>query len=240
MSEGRDPAVFGRNVRAFRTLRGWGIRELADRANVSTKTVVKIEKGEGCTTKTEQKIARGFTMYLGRLWDASLLSDERQRVILKDQGRWFFAEIIDAERYHQRLLKSHPNLAEERFRSDPDEIQDESERRRLGYAGLARAFAKAMGGGMASGYYQYNQCEIFSYDVTPGDGFNHTYICFCLRGELRMGMRDRTFELNEGDSIVFEGGDSYWLEPREPVRPPKLPPLIQFACLEILALPKPQ
>jgi len=238
MNEGRDPAVFGRNVRAFRTLRGWGIRELSERANVSTKTIVKIEQGLGCTTRTEQKIAAGFTMYLGRLWDASLLTGQRQRVIHKSQGRWFFGEITDAERYHQRLVKSQPDLSEVRFRSDPDEIQDETERHRLGYAGLSKVFAKAMGGGMAAGYYQYNQCEIFSHDVTPGDGFNYSYICFCIRGSLRIGMRGEVFELNEGDTIVFEGGDDYWIEPLEPLRPPKPPPLIQFACLKMLDLPR--
>lgn len=229
--------VFGRNVRAFRALRGWGIRQLAERSGVSTKTIVKIEKGEGCTTRTEEKIARGFTMYLGRLWDTSLLSDQRQRVIRKDHGRWFFGEHTDAERYFQRLLKSQPNLEEDRFRSDPDEIQSEAERHRLGYAGLSRVFVRAMGGGMAAGYYQYNQCEIFAHDVTLGDGFNYTYICFCVRGALRMGIRTQVFELEEGDSIVFEGGDSYWVEPREKIRPPIPPPLVQFACLKMLELP---
>jgi transcriptional regulator with XRE-family HTH domain len=229
--------VFGRNVRAFRVLRGWGIRDLAARAGVSTKTILKIERGEGCTIRTEQKIALGFAAYVGRLWDAHLLSDEPQRVIRREEGRWFFSDIEDAAKYHQRLVKTHPELAEERLRSDPDEIQDEAERHRLGHAGLARAFVRTMGGGIAAGYYQYNQCEIFGRDVTPPDGFGYTYLCVCLRGELRLEMRGKTFDLREGDAMAFDGGTTYAFEPRGPV-PPGRPPLMQFICLGVLKLPK--
>lgn len=236
--ENRDPAVFGRNVRAFRVLRGWGVRELAARADVSTKTIVKIERGEICTSRTEQKIAAGFGTYLGRLWDPDLLSDEPQRVIRNTEGRWFFAAIEDADRYHQRLVKSQPELAEERLRSDPDEIQDEAERHRLGHAGLSRAFVRTMGGGIAAGYYQYNQCEIFGRDVTPPDGFNYTYVGLVLRGELRMGIRGKEFKLFEGDTIVFDGGTTYSFEPLRSVAATQLPPLLQFICLGVLKLPR--
>lgn len=237
--ESRDPAVFGRNVRAFRALRGWGVRELAARADLSTKTIVKVERGELCTSKTEQKIAAGFGTYLGRLWDPNLLSDEPQRVIRRTEGRWFFAAIEDADRYHQRLIKGQPELAEERLRSDPDEIQDEAERHRLGYAGLSRAFVRTMGGGLAAGYYQYNQAEMFGLDITPPDGFGYTYVCILQRGALRMQIRGKTFELEEGDSVVFDGGTTYSFEPLHPLNPALPPPLIQFVCLGVLALPKP-
>lgn len=236
--ESRDPNVFGRNVRAFRALRGWGVRELAARADVSTKTIVKIERGEICTSRTEQKIAAGFGTYLGRLWDPNLLSDQPQRVIRRTEGRWFFAAIEDADKYHQRLVKSQPWLAEERLRSDPDEIQDEVERHRLGHAGLSRAFVKTMGGGLATGYYQYNQAEMFGLDITPPDGFGYTYVCFVLRGELKISIREKTFEIGEGDSFVFDGGTTYSMEPLHPVLPTQLPPLMQFICLGVLALPK--
>jgi transcriptional regulator with XRE-family HTH domain len=237
--ESRDPAVFGRNVRAFRALRGWGVRELAARSDLSTKTIVKIEKGELCTSKTEQKIAAGFGTYLGRLWDPNLLSDEPQRVIRSTEGRWFFAAIEDADKYYQRLVKSQPELAEERLRSDPDEIQDEAERHRLGHAGLSRAFVRTMGGGLATGYYQYNQAEMFSKDITPPDGFGYTYVCFVLRGDLRMEIRGKTFELHGGDSMVFDGGTYYSFEPLHPLSPSEPPPMMQFVCLGVLALPKP-
>lgn len=233
-----DPAIFGRNVRAFRALRGWGIRELSERSGVSTKTIVKIERGEGCTIKTEQKIALGFAAYVGRLWDQNLLSEENERVIRKDSGRWFFAAVEDAEQFYRRLMKLQPDLAEERLRSDPDEIQDEGERHRLGYAGLSRGFVKTMGGGMSAGYFQYNQAELFSRDYTPPDGLNYTYICICTHGALRIAVGDREYELAEGDSIVFRGLDPYWIEPVSPILAPEKPPTLQFICLGVLKLPK--
>lgn len=232
--ERNDPAVFARNVRAFRMLRRWGVRELSARSGVSTKTIVKIERGESCSIKTEVKIALGFAVYLGRLWDDRLLSSERERVIRQDEGRWFFCEISDAEKYHRRMLGTH----EERMRSDPDEIQDEAERHRLGHAGLSRGFVKTLGGGMASGYYQYNQGEFFSRDYTPPDGLNYTYICICIRAGVRFGIRDKPHELREGDSIVFQGDDDYWIEPLVPVPAHEKPPLVHFICLGVLKLPK--
>jgi transcriptional regulator with XRE-family HTH domain len=238
--ERRDPSVFGRNVRAFRTLRGWSIRDLAERANVSTKTIVKIERGEGCTIRIEQKIALGFAAYVGRLWDASLLSDQPQRIIRREDGRWFFAAVEDAELFHRRIVKSQSDTSEDRLRSDPDEIQNEAERHRLGHAGLSRGFVKTMGGGLSSGYYQYNQAESFSRDYTPADGLGYTYICHCARGSLRFHIRGEENELREGDSIVFEGDDTYWVEPWEPVAAAEKPPLLHLICLGILTLPKPK
>ncbi len=231
----RDPKVFGRNVRAFRALRGWSIRDLEARSGVSAKTIVKIERGEGCTIRTEQKIALGFTAYVGRLWDVNLLSDKSQRLIPREQGRWFFGDVADAERYYRRLVK--PNSDAERLRSDPDEIQDEAERHRLGRAGLASAFVKTMGGGISAGYYQYNVAEIFGHDLTPPDTLDHTYLCICARGAVRFGIREETCEMREGDSIVFQGDSPYWIEPLEPVASGELPPLVQFICLGILTLP---
>ncbi|HVT11568.1 MAG TPA: helix-turn-helix transcriptional regulator [Fimbriimonadaceae bacterium] len=231
----RDPKVFGRNVRAFRALRGWSIRDLEARSGVSAKTIVKIERGGGCTVRTEQKIALGFAAYVGRLWDVNLLSDKPQRFISREQGRWFFSDIEDAERYYRRLVK--PNSDTERLRSDPDEIQDEAERHRLGRAGLASAFVKTMGGGISAGYFQYNVGEIFGRDVTPPDSLKYTYLCICARGGIRFGIRDEVFEMHEEDSIVFQGDSPYWMEPLEPVAPSELPPLVQFICLGILTLP---
>ncbi|OJU61422.1 MAG: hypothetical protein BGO01_04875 [Armatimonadetes bacterium 55-13] len=235
--EERDLMVFARNVRAFRALRGWGVRELSERAGVSTKTILKIERGEGCTIRTEQKIALGFGAYVGRLWDPDLLSDERERLIRRDEGRWFFAAVEDAEQHLRRLIQAQPELAETRLRSDPDEIQDEAERHRLGHAGLSRGFVKTMGGGMSAGYFQYNLGEFFSRDVTPPDAFGYTYVCHLLRGGLRMSIRGRVFEMEQGDSVVFQGDDEYWLEPSVPVPVGEKPPMVHFVCLGVLKLP---
>jgi len=233
-----DPEVFARNVRAFRALRGLSVRDLSERSGVSTKTIVKIEHGEGCSVRTEQRIAAGFTSYLGRLWDASLLSDEGQRVIQRDTARWFFGDVRDAQKYFERRTRTTPEMAEERMRSDPDEIQVEAERHRLGRAGFSPCFVKAFGGGISSGYFQFNLAEIFGRDFTPPESFNYSYVCICNRGAVRFGIRGKEFEMHEGDSIVFEGNDTYWVEPLRPIGPTDLPPTIHFLCLHLLKLPK--
>lgn len=233
-----DPRVFGRNVRAFRVLRGWSVRDLAQRAGVSTKTIVKIERGEGCTVRTEQKIASGFAAYVGRLWDPHLLSEDQERVTRAESGRWFFANGEDAVRYHKRALRGQEEVGEDRLRSDPDEIQNEAERHRLGRAGLATAFARPMGGGLASGYFQHNVAEIYARDLTPADGLNYTYLLICERGDIAMTIRDRRYELLKGDSMAFEGNDDYWIEPLHPIQAHGKPPLVKLICLRVLALPK--
>ncbi len=226
-----DPAVFGRNVRAFRILRGWGVRELAEKCGVSTKTIVKIERGEGCTSRTEQKISLGFAVFLGRLWDEKLLADERQRLIPHDYGRWFFGDVEDARVFYERHSRGTESM--ERFRSDPDAIQDEAERHRIGMAGFASVFVRTQGGGMQMGYFQFNQCEVYSRDVTPSDGFNNPYFMICERGRLRFGIRDQYYELKDGDSMIFEAGDDYWIEPLDEAQRPSV---VRIACLKILSL----
>lgn len=227
----RDPGVFGRNVRAFRILRGWGVRDLAEKCGVSTKTIVKIERGEGCTSRTEQKISLGFAVFLGRLWDANLLSDQRQRVLSRDSGRWFFGELEDARMFYER--HSRKPEATERFRSDPDEIQDDAERHRIGLAGFATVFVRTQGGGIRTGYFQVNHCEVYGRDVTPGDGFNNTYLIHCEQGTLRFGIRDEVYEIRENDSMIFEAGDKYWVEPSDPNH---LPAIVRIVCLRVLSL----
>src|ERR1700733_7802474 len=153
----KDPAVFGKNVRALRGLRGWSIRELAARCGLSTRTIVKIESGRGCSIKSELEVARGLNSYVGRLWDQSLISDAPERVISKADGRWFFSNVDDASQYHSRIRRTSFDDPTNRFRSDPDEIQIEAERSRLGRAGLSRCFVKIGGGVLTGGDFSFNK-----------------------------------------------------------------------------------
>lgn len=226
-------------MRAFRALRGWSVRDLSQRSGVSTKTIVKIERGDGCSIRTEQRIAVGFTMYVGRLWDRNLLSQEKERVVRDGEGRWFFGDVRDAEAYLRRRSRSAPDAGEERLRSDPDEIQDRAERHRLGRAGFSPCFVQVLGGSIESGYFQYNLAEVFARDHTPPESAHFTYLCAVLRGSVRFGTRGKEFEMHPGDSIVFVGSDPYWVEPLSPLGPSDPPPFIQFVCLSLLEIPKP-
>ncbi len=229
-----DPAVFGRNARAFRTLRGWSVRDFAHRAGLSTKTIVKIEGGHPCTVKTERKIADGLNVFIGRLWDPDLLLQAPQRVIRTDAGRWFFASADDAAAHHARATRALTDDEHERMRGDPPEIQEAGERHRLGKAGLSRAFVKTCGGGISSGFFQFNEVELFGLDETPADGSNYPYMVICRTGGLRVEIRGEAYELSEGESIVFDGNDPYRIEPLandDSICPPAT---LYFLCLRLL------
>jgi len=227
-----DPAVFGRNARAFRTLRGWSVREFSQRAGLSTKTVVKIEGGHACTVKTERKIADGLNVYIGRLWDPNLLVQAPQRVVRSDAGRWFFASADDAAAHHARVTRLGDEG--ERMRADPSEVQDAGERHRLGKAGLSRGFVKTCGGGISSGFFQFNEVELFGRDETPADGSNYPYMMICRTGGLRIQIRGETYELKEDESFVFDGNDAYWIEPLTKDASICPPATFYFLCLRLL------
>ncbi|WP_025229338.1 XRE family transcriptional regulator [Fimbriimonas ginsengisoli] len=229
-----DPAVFGRNARAFRTLRGWSIRDFSERAGLSTKTIVKVESGNACTVKTERKIADGLNVYIGRLWDPDLLAQAPQRVIRSDAGRWFFAIGDDAAAHHARVSRAQVGEEGERMRADPEEIQETAERHRLGRAGLARVFVKTCGGGISSGFFQFNEVELFGLDETPADGSNFPYMLICRTGGLRMHIRGETYELNAGESMVFDGNDPYSVEPLAKDGSICPPATFYFLCLRLL------
>jgi transcriptional regulator with XRE-family HTH domain len=229
-----DPAVFGRNARAFRMLRGWSVREFSERAGLSTKTIVKIEGGHRCTVRTERKIADGLNVYIGRLWDPNFLVQAPQRVIRPDAGRWFFASADDAAAHHARVARAQAGDESERMRADPPEIQEAAERHRLGKAGLSRAFVKTCGGGIASGFFQFNEVEMFGRDETPPDGSNYPYVMICRTGGLRFHVRGETYELAEGESIVFDGNDTYWIEPIVTDSSLCPPATGYFICLRLL------
>src|SRR4051812_4749664 len=98
----RDPTVFGRNVRAFRNQWNWSMRELSKQAGLSLQTIANVEAGRGCSQSSEERLAKAFQTYVGRLWDAELLSEARQRVIYSNRGRWFFSKVERAKEYALR------------------------------------------------------------------------------------------------------------------------------------------
>lgn len=222
--------MFGRNVRALRGLRGWSIRELATRCGLSTRTVVKIESGRGCSVKSELQVARGLNSYVGRLWDPSLISDAPERVVLKGDGRWFFSNVEDASQYHSRIRRTSFDDPTHRFRGDPDEIQEEAERLRLGRAGLSRCFVKISGGVLTGGYFQFNEGESYGPDLKQEDYTNFTFLVVCTKGALEFSIRGRTHRLEEGESVVFVDDDASMLSPARSVNPEDLPCKFYFLC----------
>jgi transcriptional regulator with XRE-family HTH domain len=233
---GSDPKVFGRNVRAFRILRGWSIRDLSKQSGISLQTIVNVEAGKGCAPATEERFARAFQTFVGRLWDVSLLSPERQRVIDSNHGRWFFASVEQAKEYarRQRLADDEDDG---RFRADPDAIQEQTERYRLGHT-FGWCFARALGGAIAENYYRYNICELFGRDSSPRPNRPFMMLLQAQSGNFRVGIRGEEFEVFQGDSFVFDCADPWWIEPLHQVRPGEKPAIVHIICLDHLSLNK--
>lgn len=222
--------MFGRNVRALRGLRGWSIRDLSVRCGLSTRTIVKIESGRGCSIKSELEVARGLNSYVGRLWDRSLISEAPERVIKRTSGRWFFSHVDDAAQYHCRIRRTSFDNATYRLQSDPDEIQDEMERHRLGRSGLSRAFVKASGGAITGGYFQFNEGESYGPDRKQTDFTYITFLIVCTKGTIDFTIRGTTHRLEEGESIVFVDDDASTLSPAPSIRTEDLPCKFYFLC----------
>jgi len=217
-------------------LRGWSVRDFSERAGLSTKTIVKVESGHPCTVKTERKIADSLNVYIGRLWDPNLLVQAPQRVLGRGVGRWFFASGDDAAAHHARITRAQGSDEGERMRADPEDIQEDEERHRLGKVGLSRAFVKTCGGGISSGFFQFNEVELFDRDETPADGSNYPYVMICRTGGLRIQIRGEMYELNEGESFVFDGNDPYWIEPLTQTNATGPPATLYFLCLRMLKI----
>ncbi|RYG35719.1 XRE family transcriptional regulator, partial [bacterium] len=131
----RDPRVLAHNVRRARESLGWTGKRLCEEAGMSPQTLANVERGKGCTPGVERRLAAALGTVVGRLWED--LEPARQILRHAQNDRWYFADIADGESFRNRqgLTEDPPPL-----RLDPDEIQDEAERARLGEFGLSKGF----------------------------------------------------------------------------------------------------
>lgn len=63
------PVVLGQRIRRRRIVKGISIRDLADRANVSKTSVVRLESGMPCHGTTIAKVCAGIGLHLDRFLD---------------------------------------------------------------------------------------------------------------------------------------------------------------------------
>lgn len=212
------------------------MRDLSRHSGLSLQTIVNVEAGKGCAPATEERFAHGFQTYVGRLWDVELLCPERERVIHSSRGRWFFPNVDHAKEYARRQ-----RLAEEeddgRFRTDPDAIQEQAERHRLGHT-FGWCFVRALSGGIAQNYYRFNIWELFGRETSRAPDRAFTMLLQAHSGNVRVGTRGKEFEILEGDGFVWEYSDSWWLEPLHQVRPGEKPPIAYLIRLGVLSSDK--
>jgi len=87
---------------------------------------------------------------------------------------------------------------------------------------------------VVQGRKPFNEVELFDLDETPADGSNYPYVMICRTGGIRVQIRGETYELSEGESIVFDGNDPYRVEPLTKDGAICPPATFYFLCLRLL------
>jgi transcriptional regulator with XRE-family HTH domain len=209
-------------VRRRREEQGWSMSRLHRETGVSMSTLRRVERGEGCTLSVERKIATALRTAEGRLWQRYEWKREFPRPLA--EARWHFIVWEECQRYLRRqgLDEGHDS-----FPYDPESIQDEAERLRLGWNGLASAFFRLTSGVFRTGSTVSSVLELFA--PLPGSLEEGTFAYFYgLRGAFRVRNGGESVEMREGDALSIEYASPSSLEPLKPVEPNELPPMLIF------------
>lgn len=228
--DGRDPEIFAKNVRRARESLGWTRQKLCQEAGVSPQTLTKVEGGQGCTPGVEHKIATSLGTVVGRLWERQELP--RQLVRTPAADRWYFAGPEDGERFWKRH-----NLPEAEQRFDPDAIQHDEERARMGGSGLVRGFVRVTTGHLQAGSIISSVLEVYG-QIESGLPDGKLAYFFTIRGDIRFHIGDQIHELTPGAVLQAEMVEGSWLEPAKPVEPGELPPLLIYVDVNARLNPK--
>lgn len=222
IGEGRDPSLLAENVRRRREEQGWTVSQLHRETGVALSTLRRIENGLGCTPMVERKLAKALRTAEGRLWQRYEWHKTFPRPLA--EARWHFLMWEECQRY---LRRQGLDEARDPFPYDPDSIQDEAERLRLGRNGLASAFFRLTSGVFRTGSTVSSIVELYA--RAPGTLEEGTYAYFyALRGDTRVRNGESFIELREGDVLTVEHEAPSFLEPLHPLEPGGLPPLVIF------------
>ncbi len=201
---------------------------------VALSTLRRVERGLGCTHLVERKLAKALRTAEGRLWQRYEWTKLFARPLA--EARWHFMVWEECRRY---LLRQGLDEAHDPFPYDPEAIQDEGERLRLGRNGLASAFFRLTSAVFRTGSTVSSVIEL--YGALPGSLEEGTYAHFyALRGDVRVHNAGETAELTEGDALTIEYESSSSLEAARPVGLGELPPLVLFVdCDSYRRVPHP-
>ncbi|QYK54154.1 MAG: helix-turn-helix transcriptional regulator [Fimbriimonadaceae bacterium] len=231
-----DPSVLARNVRALRSLHGLSKTEYSFRAGISRDTLIRIENGQGCTLRIEQKIAKAFHSHPRRLWDSELFAIGSYKYIPATKNRWAFILPEEVDNYHRRLERTVGHSMADEFCADPDGIQEETERQRLGVSGFASAFSKAVGGTVTSGYCSAALIECYQKHDMVHPMSTVGYLVYVIRGSILYEQEDHHQEVHAGDSLVLHEEYKCRISPLNPVLRGELCPLFLYSLQHLFPI----
>lgn len=213
--EEKDFAIFGQNVRNHRLALEWSFRECAERIGISENTLARIQNGLACSRRTQEKIGKAFGARLDTLWSPALPVERTYFYFPAEEARWSFDDPEEASSWA---------LNNEAGRGDPDGIQDEEERFRLGRAGLSGGFMRICRSHLTTGFHGCVFSDVFTatHVVLPPWAFG--FCLCCLRGKFNVRIDGDAFVLSEGDAVTVVATAEFTLTPIAPVGPKDLPP----------------
>lgn len=196
MSQSVELELVGQNVRLLRRRRGASIRSLAGRAQISTNTLLRVERGLATTERARKRVAEALDVTMDRL----ALPDCVQSV----QATHPMAATQWIPYSDRRPLRAKELSGA--YVNDPEE------RRRLGELKLVAAFVGVLRCALESGQMVGSLMEIYDgpdqSSRHPGEEFLH-----CLEGEILLRVGDSTLVLKSGDTTTFWADVEHSYEP---------------------------
>jgi transcriptional regulator with XRE-family HTH domain len=217
-----SPAEIGQNLQEVRLRRGLSQAETAAKANVSERTLRRLESGQAVRPGTLSQVCEA----LG--WNA---------VEATTSVRFLRREDAAAYRLH-RPEDTFWYTTDDRRKKVPEDdllrIQDPAERHRLGHLGLVDMFVGTLrfsipdGPGIAF-------FEVYG-PVLFGGGTYRELFLYCLRGDLTFTVAGETVRVAEGGGINL-GPEPVPLRPTSPVERDGQAPLLMHIGVGIIKAP---
>ncbi|QYK53313.1 MAG: helix-turn-helix domain-containing protein [Fimbriimonadaceae bacterium] len=213
------------------------MRELAERAGISPRTVNRIEKGHPFHESAELKICYAYSITLGTLWQVDLNQRGNRNVVRSNQYRWKFLNQEDAISYRKRQERMGHEYSDIEGYGDPDTIQEDAERSRLGLNGKSVGFQKLLSASLSKERYVAVFIELYGSDWTEPPS-NIAFVNYVVEGSAKFIIQEDEYFLNVGDSLYFESDGKWTMEPWAEDGNPVLPTKVLHHCLTPLPLKK--
>ncbi len=215
------PEAIGKNLRLLRTLGGYSLRELAERARVSKTTILHAEQGAPIQKRNLHKILKA-------LWANEAAGLSQKRDMLDESEPGSFVTHSPQENYWHALLDLRKMIPPDNLQR----IQEEAERLRLGRLGFVPVFGALtnfimpQGPGcvllelhqrwismLNAGLYQYAMLYVLSGEMlfTYGKDRLEPFM------EDPSASTDGCIRLGEGASVGFSTHEPFLLEPASPI-----------------------
>lgn len=204
--------LIGESMRRNRALLGLSVREAADRAGISKNTVLRLEAGMPVQKASLVKLSRAYGMV------PIDQTEKRQKSV---EGQHFRFQPADLAVWYATRLNADGQA--ESF-TNP-EVQDEAERNRLGWYGLASHFGQPYRIRRENSRFIAFSVEVYRPSDVTADPSGERLI-FGLKGSVRVHVGDESFEVGEGEAAAYDATLPHWIEPATPVEAGTDPPRI--------------